>query len=241
MGAALRFAKKAEIGKYLMRVSALEGHRVWAPFYDSDNPVLALERRSMMRFLGPAAHSRVLDVACGSGHWLRHFENAGAEVFGVDFCPEMIAGTTLVASLRGRVALGDVCHLPFRAGTADLVFCSMALGYFPDLATSFREFARVAVSGASIALSDLHPDAIAAGWTRSFTVGEAHYEIEHYGRALEEIDAAALAVGLQVVRTANAHIGEPEYSFFQSRGKAERFAKVSETPALFLRLWRKPC
>jgi hypothetical protein len=117
----------------------------------------------------------------------------------------------------------------------------LALGYFPDLPKSFAEFARIAKDGASIAVSDLHPTAITAGWTRSFSVGEQTYEMEHSCHSLEEIDSAAYAAGLQPVREEVAYFGGPEYGIFELNGKDGQFAELTKIPALFLRMWSKPC
>ncbi len=224
-----------------MRVSALEGHRLWAPFYGhSGNPVLALERRSLANILSSLKPATVVDVACGTGYWLLHFQKQGATVFGVDFSSEMLGEATRFL-LRGRVALGNAEFLPIRDEAADLVVCSMSLGYFPNLLGTFREFQRIAAAGACIAVSDLHPAAVSAGWTRSFTVGETHYEIEHYSPSLEDIDHAALAAGLCARHGETVYFGDSEYPIFEAHGKAERFLVVKETPALFLRTWEKQC
>lgn len=225
-----------------MRVSALEGHCLWAPLYgESNNPVLGLERRSMAEFLSSKRPDTVADVACGTGYWLRHFLNAGSSAVGIDFCPKMLCEASKDPELRGRVTVGDVKRLPLRSRAFDLVLCSLALGYFPELAETFAEFARIAKSGAIIAVSDLHPTAISAGWTRSFSVGEQHYEMEHYCRSLEQIDNAACAAGLRTVREDIAYFGDPEYGIFRINGKADRFAEMTEVPALFLRMWRNLC
>ena len=52
-----------------MRVSAIEGHRNWAPIYDTGpNPLLALETRVLSEKLSPFDAPRFLDVACGPGY-----------------------------------------------------------------------------------------------------------------------------------------------------------------------------
>jgi len=225
-----------------MRVSPLEGHRVWAPSYgESKNPVLALERRTMARFLGSTTPVKVADVACGDGYWLRYFQSASCAVVGIDFCPEMLSEARRVPVSLGRVVLGDATLLPIRSEAVDLVLCSMALGYFPDLLGTFGEFARIAAPGARIAVSDLHPAAISAGWTRSFTAGDVHYEIDHHCRSLIEIDAAARSAGLAAKCEDTAYFGDPEYPIFQESGKSDLFAEVRKTPAVFLRMWEKPC
>ena len=225
-----------------MLVSALEGHRVWAPSYgEANNPILALERRSMVQLLGPVQAGNMADVACGLGYWLRHFQNAGSSVVGVDLCPEMLREAAKDFRLRGRLILGDARFLPLRSQSVDLVVCSLALGYLPHLSELFAEFARVGKAGARIAVSDLHPSAISAGWTRSFSVGEEVYEMEHYSHSLQDIEAAARAAGLHGGREEIAYFGDPEYEIFRMSGKTDRFAELSKIPALFLRMWTKPC
>src|SRR5947209_3754795 len=129
MGAALRCFEKTTAGKSVMRVSAIEGHRLWAPVYDSGlNPLVALERRAMRNLVKPLRPSRMIDVACGTGKWLLHFQQAGSQVFGCDACQEMLSEATKTPSLRGRIALGDAERIPFSNSIADLVLCSISLG-----------------------------------------------------------------------------------------------------------------
>lgn len=242
MGTARCRVAETPTGEHLVHVSALEGHRIWADSYDSgDNPVLALERSSMAKLLDSVRPTTVLDVACGSGSWLLRLQKARINVLGVDFCAEMLVKATRLSSLRGRVVLGDAECLPFRADTADLVLCSMALGYFHDLEKVFHEFARVAIPGATIAISDLHPEAVSVGWKRSFRANNVLYEIDHSRYSLQEIDDAAKGCGLRNASRQFAYLGQAEFPIFQSHGMEESFSKVNQIPALYLHTWKKPC
>jgi ubiquinone/menaquinone biosynthesis C-methylase UbiE len=242
MGTALPYLEKTASGKLVMRVSAIEGHRLWAPVYDSGpNPILSLERRVMRNLLKSLRPSTVIDVACGTGKWLLQFQQAGWEVFGCDACKEMLSEATKNSSLRGRVTLADAESIPFRSSTADLVLCSVSLGYFHDIHRVFREFARASKPGGLIAVSDLHPDALASGWTRSFKLGEQRYELEHYPRAMPEIGGAASRAGLRTKVCQGIHFGAPELPVFHRSGKDKIFRFVTSTPALFIGLWEKPC
>lgn len=225
-----------------MRVPPIEGHRLWAPVYDSDsNPILALERRSMWELLEPLQPSTMLDVACGTGRWLTHFQQAGWQVFGCDASEEMLGEARRHPSLRERVTLADAASIPFGNSTADLVLCSVSLGYFQDIARVFREFARVSTAGGLIAVSDLHPDGLASGWTRSFNLGEHRYEIEHYSHTLREIDGAALGAGLRTKFWYETYFGDPEFPIFQRTGKGSLFRAAKSVPALFIGQWERPC
>jgi ubiquinone/menaquinone biosynthesis C-methylase UbiE len=225
-----------------MRVSAIEGHRLWAPVYDSGfNPLLALERRAMNDVLKQVTARTILDVACGTGRWLLHFQRAGSRTFGCDACEQMLRAAMKHASLRGCVAVGDAERIPVSSSFAGLVLCSVSLGYFRNLEQVFREFARTAKPGGFVAVSDMHPDAAAAGWTRSFKVGEQRYELEHYPRKLAEIDTAASNAGLQRKSRHEVCFGAPEFPIFERAGKKEIFTSLLRVPALFIGLWENPC
>jgi ubiquinone/menaquinone biosynthesis C-methylase UbiE len=225
-----------------MRVSARDGHRLWAEVYDSGpNPVVALERRSMAGVLKPLQTGTTVDVACGTGRWLLSLQQAGSDVFGCDACEEMLSAAQKISPLRGRVALADAEQIPFRGSIADLVLCSLSLGYFHNLDRVFSEFARASKPGGFIAVSDLHPRALASGWTRSFKLGDKLYEVEHHRRAVQEVRSAASSAGLRLAFFTEPRFGAAEFEFFQRAGKGELFQTLLSTPALFIGLWKKSC
>jgi SAM-dependent methyltransferase len=229
-----------------MLVSAIEGHRLWAPIYDSGlNPIVALERRAMwdvLRGLRPAKLlATAIDVACGTGHCLSHLQQTGWQVFGCDACEQMLRQANERVSLRGRVALADAERIPFSASIASLVLCSLSLGYFHNADRAFCEFARISKPGGRIAISDLHPTALNAGWTRSFKLGGQRYEIAHHRRTLKEIRASASAAGLRIKSHHDVHFGDPELPTFQQNGKENLFRVTMSIPALFISVWEKPC
>jgi ubiquinone/menaquinone biosynthesis C-methylase UbiE len=226
----------------MTQVSALEGHRLWAPVYDAAiNPLVALERRSMQGLLENLRPSTFLDIACGTGQWLRHFQCAGSEVFGIDASFEMLNETRKVPAIKGRVILAHAEYIPVCSSTSDLVLCSLSLGYFGDINLAFGEFARASKPGGYIAVSDIHPEALMAGWKRAFKLGRERYDIAHYLRTLDDIECAATNAGLKrkVLRT--IRFGMPELPLFQRAGKEDLFWSAKTVPALFAGLWEKPC
>lgn len=219
-----------------MVVTALEGHRVWAESYDSTpNPVLALERRVLPGLLGEVEGRRAVDIACGTGHWTAYLARHGAHAWGTDFCAEMLKHAP--AALAGRLVQGNAEELPFADGFADLVICGFGLGYFAGAGRALREMARVARRGASVIVSDVHPEAIARGWTRSFRAGGGRYEMEHVPLRLEEIHRAAAAAGLALEAEHHLRFGEPERPIFEDAGKQDRFAECTEVPAVWIGKW----
>ena len=225
----------------MTRVSPIDGHELWAPSYDSGpNPLLALESRILLALLGPVDGLSVVDIACGTGRWTERLFRLGANVTGVDACAGMLARAAAKRSIRRLLVLADARALPLRASIADLVICSFAIGYFARLGPAFAEMARITRPGGIVATSDLHPAAVSAGWTRSFRIGEAVYEIEHFARSRDQIIRAARRAGLQLQLQAGYRFGRPERSVFAAAGKRDRFTAACQVPAVWIGLWRKP-
>lgn len=64
---------------------------------------LRVEAHSFMKLIGGVEGKRVLDVACGEGHFTRMLRNAGAEVVGIDISERMI---DLAREQEARLPLG---------------------------------------------------------------------------------------------------------------------------------------
>lgn len=240
MGATISFVAKTETGKFVIRLPAVQAHKIWASFYDSTpNPLLALARRSLGNLPQVRHAKNAIDIACGTGQCLEQLQNHGANVIGVDACEPMLQEAKKRIVLSGRLVQGDARSLPFANRWADLVICSMSLGYFHDLDAVFREFARIACSGASVIVSDLHPQAVMAGWTRSFKVGSTSFEIQHSDYSSGQIATAARLGGLSLRQWSNVRLGWPEFPIFEQADKVDLFQKSTRTPALFLAVWTR--
>ncbi len=224
-----------------MRVSALDGHRLWASSYDSDlNPVLALEMRMLKNLLDPTRAKCCIDVACGTGRWMSYVLCRGANVFGIDACFEMLSVAERKPELHGRSALAEATCLPFANETADVALCSFAAGYLPHLNQAVGEMARIVKSAGRVIISDLHPTALKAGWTRSFRVADQVVEMEHFAPSLEEIRTAAERASLQPHIQIESSFGDPERPIFRRAGKEHILARASKIPAIWIGIWKKP-
>jgi len=215
-------------------VSVQEGYARWAPTYDQDpNPLLALEERLLQPLLPELAGKVVLDLACGTGRWSSRLLLQGARtVVGVDFSPAMAAAGNMKPDLKGRLALGDCCALPFRNGTFDLVIHSFALGHIQDVERVAREVARITVVNGDVYVSDLHPYARAQGWKTGFRDRHGPVEITTWPRPLEEQVDFWGAAGFRCVRSISARLEELEMPILARAGKAHRFEEVSRVPAI---------
>jgi ubiquinone/menaquinone biosynthesis C-methylase UbiE len=222
----------------VIEVAAPAGYRIWSASYDDTaNPLLALEMRVLRKRLGPLSGCRLLDVAAGTGRWTGYAAEQGAQVTGVDLSPHMLAVAARKPSLAGRLAVADMRALPIADAAADLALCSFALSYVESVPATMAELARVA---RRVVVSDLHPTATAAGWSRSFRSGADVYSIRSYAHSFAEIENAATAAGLEKHWEVEASFGEPERQFFEAAGKGSQFSAAQQIPAIFVRCWGKP-
>lgn len=224
-----------------MRVSALEGHRLWASTYDQGlNPLISLESRILVDLLCPINRKCFVDVACGTGRWMTHVRQHGGSVFGIDASPEMIAQANRKKALEGRLVLADAGSLPFGNRIADVTLCSFAAAYFASLKTAMMEMARITSRGGRVILTDLHPAGIAAGWTRSFRLHGSFYELNHFNPSLDEFRNAGKDANLHLHIQIDATFGDPERLILRAAGKEHTFADLSRVPAVWIGVWNKP-
>jgi malonyl-CoA O-methyltransferase len=213
------------------------GYRLWSPHYDeAPNPLLALESRLLEPRLGSLDGLRVLDAGCGTGRWMTALAERGAHVFGIDCCDSMIAQAAAKPALRGCCSIADITKIPTRDDSFDLAICSFALSYTPRLNTALSELARVA---RSVLISDLHPDAMSRGWTRSFRAEGRVWEIEHFAYTADALDHAASGAGLVRQWRIESPFGEPERDIFLRAGKEAAFAETARDPAVLITSWTR--
>ncbi len=105
------------------------------------------------------APTRVLDVGCGTGYLLGQLAARApqAEVLaGIDAAPQMIAvATQTAADHRLRFTAGTAEHLPWPAGTFDLVISTTSFDHWADQRAGLAECARVLAPGGSLVLADV--------------------------------------------------------------------------------------
>lgn len=101
---------------------------------------------------------RVLDAACGSGHYAGWMAEQGASVVGVDASAAMVDEARARHGDRATFEEADLREpLPFPDGRFDLVVCQLALEHVADWDHVLAEFARVLADGGEVVVSTDHP------------------------------------------------------------------------------------
>lgn len=205
----------------MIHVAAEEAYRLWAPTYADETAVSLLENDLALALAPPLTGKRLLDAGCGTGRRLMAVEAALA--VGVDLCQEMI-----FAGDARRVAVADVRALPFPGESFDMVWCRLMIGHLRDPTPAYRELARVCASGGSLFVSDFHPDAVAAGHSRSFRdQAGTLYTVEHHAQHTRSHIEMAKEAGFALKTQQDARIGDSVQSFYIRAGREAAYRKDS--------------
>ncbi len=222
-------------------VSAAEGYELWAATYDNDpNPLLALEERGLYPMLPDLRNKDVLDIGCGTGRWLSALLGRGARsAVGLDSSPAMIARAAAKTPFCGRLLLADGLRLPLRAGVADFIVCSFAIGHINDLRPLASELARVARPHADVFITDMHPEAQSRGWRCAFQRAGRTVEIRTFIHTLEDTRDAFEQEGFRLLKSGDFRLGEPERRIFWVAGKDDIFEIARSVPAVRILQFRR--
>ncbi len=222
-------------------VSVIEGHTLWAQTYDlAPNPLLALEERIVDDLLPGMEGKVALDVACGTGRWLRRLKSKGARpALGIDVSAAMLAQAARKLALRGSLVRGDARSLPLSGGIADLVISSFAVGYMDDLRAFAEELGRVSRPGSLMVISDFHPSNHSRRWRRTFRLGAEVFEIRSFVRPTSQVCSEFEACGFELETCLEPCFDEPERRFFDQCGRGRFFEEAKNGPAIFVCVFRR--
>lgn len=136
--------------------------------------------RAVLAFAGGQRERSILEVGCGTGHWLRILSRHTARIAGVDPSRAMLerartkAPATILAQARAEA-------LPWCSATFDRSICINALHHFTEPATFFREARRTLRPGGGLLVVGLDPHVGAdCWWIYDYFPAVLHADRERY-------------------------------------------------------------
>jgi ubiquinone/menaquinone biosynthesis C-methylase UbiE len=107
----------------------------------------------------PVPGMNVLDVGCGTGTTLTHYQKAGCNVFGIDSSPAMLSVTKTKLGSEANLLLGDASNMEYPSDFFDMIITMMTLHEMaPTVRLGvFDEMIRVLKKDGRILVIDYHP------------------------------------------------------------------------------------
>jgi ubiquinone/menaquinone biosynthesis C-methylase UbiE/cytosine/adenosine deaminase-related metal-dependent hydrolase len=213
-----------------------------AHVYDDQlNPLLALEHRYLSRMLPDVDGLDVLDAGCGTGRWLQLLaQHRPASLVGVDTSPQMLQRASSKLGAASTLCLGSCVALPLQNATVDLVLASFVLSYLDSVEAFARELHRVTRPGATIFVTDMHPDTtISCDWKRSFRAGGLEEEIHTKRTSLQQISDIFLACGFELLTSIEPGFDSLEKAAFEQNEKTKSCELSLDLPAIYILQLRK--
>lgn len=150
----------------------------------------------MVEILAPRRNSGVLDIACGTGEWLRLLNQKHCQISGID-----ISSTAIEICQRdipnGDFRVGVAEKLPYKDQSFELVTCMGSLEHFLDQPKALAEMVRVAKRRAEILI--LVPNAGFPLYRFGLYRGTQQTHIRETVRPLAEWSEMMEAAGMKVL------------------------------------------
>ena len=120
-------------------------------------------RETVLAFVGTDKPSAILEVGCGTGHWLTAVIGLAPFVAGVEPSSGMLSRARAAAP-GARLVRASAERLPWRNASFDRVFCVNALHHFTDRRQFFAEARRVLRPGGGLLSIGKDPHAERDAW-----------------------------------------------------------------------------
>jgi len=140
--------------------------------------------------LARAGHPRrIVEVGCGTGHWLDVLQGEAAVVEGIDASFGMLRQAH-ARGLAGLLAAGTAVSLPLQKDSVDLLFVVNAVHHFGDFEAFAREAARVVAPSGAIAIVGVHPLEFCDKWyPYEYFEGNYAADIERFPSRSDQVGA----------------------------------------------------
>ena len=181
--------------------------------------------RMLEEWIEESPRGRLLEVGCGTGHWLDALGRPGQTVLGLDRSGGMLARARQAAP-DARLVRGDAAPLPLASGSVAALLCMNAFHHFPDKPAFIAEAARVLAPGAAFCTIGLDPHNFEEASHRRSVTGETGPHVRPPGeRARHARQRSINAVHVRLDRPLRArsrdHVGPTDQNLLRRTADRE--------------------
>jgi ubiquinone/menaquinone biosynthesis C-methylase UbiE len=174
-----------------IKLGVVDGYDTWAMTYDHGaNPLVALEERATLEFVGTVMGQHILDLGCGTGRYSALLAKCGAKVIGIDPSAQMLeqAKRKVTPQCQFELCHGTLEGMSFPDEHFDLVLAALTLSHIPELESILVEATRILKRGGFMVISDIHPYWPVSGhdYTEFFDETGQEYRIPEYPHLVED-------------------------------------------------------
>jgi len=169
-----RILKEKEIKEWYNQRHSARGKSAWRPY--EAYPIF-------LDYLNVKLRKKLLDVGCGTGHFLKAASQSGLETYGVDISKEGIKISQSV-SPDSFIFVSEGENLNFAGSTFDYITCLGSLEHFLDMNKGLQEMRRVAKEDAVFCI--MVPNSNYIFWKISGKFGTGQRDINENLLSLKE-------------------------------------------------------
>lgn len=147
-----------------------------------DNPNDTIERPIFLEMVGNVAHSRILDLGCGTAELGLDFIGMGcAQYTGLEGSLKMAeAGRETLRGTIGKIVHAPIEEWDYPAGAYDLISSRLVLHYIEDLQSCFANVHRALIAGGRFIFSVEHPLLTSSKASAALSPRRTNWIVDHY-------------------------------------------------------------
>lgn len=139
-----------------------------------------LRGQALLKLAAQTRAQRILEVGCGTGHWLSGLVHSGATLYGLDFSAGMLRQLQ-----GGRLPIGltqaSAEALPYTATSFDLIYCVDTIHQFEEKRQFLREAYRLLLPGGVLAIIGADPHCGDVRWfAYDYFAGTREFDLQRF-------------------------------------------------------------